>query len=110
MREPRLCSNPSIFHPSTNWRMYRFASSGEMAPRTQKITFGPGWSGVCMVGRRAVGWAGRQGDGVSNDDFVIANEDFLYEKPKNMLTFRHVKGICRRPQSSEESGQRFGEA
>src|SRR5258706_13546153 len=83
---------------------------GVMAPRTQKITFGPGWSGVCMVGRRAVGWAGRQGDGVSNDDFVIANEDFLYEKPKNMLTFRHVKGICRRPQSSEESGQRFGEA
>ncbi len=47
---------------------------------------------------------------MSNDDFVIANEDFLYEKPKNMLTFRHVKGICRRPQSSEESGQRFGEA
>ncbi len=83
---------------------------GVMAPRTQKITFGPGWSGVCMVGRRAVGWAGRQGDGVSNDDFVIANEDFLHEKPKNMLTFRHVKGICRRPQSSEESGQRFGEA
>jgi RNA-directed DNA polymerase len=67
---------------------------GPLAPRTQKITFGPGWSGVCMVGRRAVGWASRQGDGVSNDDFIIANEDFLHEKPKNMLTFRYVKGIC----------------
>jgi len=31
---------------------------------------------------------------VSNDDFIIANEDFLHEKPKNMLTFRYVKGIC----------------
>src|SRR6266404_266578 len=30
MREPRLCSSPSIFHPSTNRRMYRFASNGEM--------------------------------------------------------------------------------
>src|SRR6478752_1561350 len=30
MREPRLCSSPSIFHPSTNRRMYIFASSGEM--------------------------------------------------------------------------------
>src|SRR5580704_1642605 len=29
MREPRLRSSPSIFHPSTNRRMYRFASSGE---------------------------------------------------------------------------------
>jgi hypothetical protein len=74
--------------------MYRLARSGLLAPRTQKITFGPGWSGVCMVGRRAVGWASRQGDGVSNDDFIIANEDFLHEKPKNMLTFRYVKGIC----------------
>jgi RNA-directed DNA polymerase len=64
---------------------------GVLAPRTQKITFGPGWSGVCMVGRRAVGWASRQGDGVSNDDFIIANEDFLHEKPKNMLTFRYSR-------------------
>jgi hypothetical protein len=47
---------------------------------------------------------------MSNDDFVITNEDFLHEKAKNTLTFRHVKGTCRRPQSSEESGQRFGEA
>jgi len=33
-----------------------------MAPRTQKITFGLGWGGARMVGRRVVGWAGRQGD------------------------------------------------
>src|SRR4029077_17809085 len=30
MRVPRLCSRPSIFHPSTNRRMYRLASSGEI--------------------------------------------------------------------------------
>src|SRR5271166_5490701 len=30
MREPRLRSSPSFFHPSTNRRMYRFASNGEM--------------------------------------------------------------------------------
>ena len=30
MREPRRCSSPSIFHPSTNRRMYRFASNGEI--------------------------------------------------------------------------------
>src|SRR5262244_1811535 len=30
MRVPRLRSSPSIFHPSTNRRMYRLASSGEI--------------------------------------------------------------------------------
>ena len=30
MREPRLCSSPSIFHPSTSRRMYRFARRGEI--------------------------------------------------------------------------------
>src|SRR5271168_2669007 len=30
MREPRRCSSPSFFHPSTNRRMYIFASNGEM--------------------------------------------------------------------------------
>ena len=30
MRVPRLRSSPSIFHPSTNRRMYRFASNGEI--------------------------------------------------------------------------------
>ena len=30
MRLPRLRSSPSFFHPNTNRRMYRFASSGEM--------------------------------------------------------------------------------
>src|SRR6202030_2616746 len=30
IREPRLRSSPSIFHPNTNRRMYIFASNGEM--------------------------------------------------------------------------------
>src|SRR6266404_5028391 len=30
MREPRLSSRPSFFHPNTNRRIYRFASSGEI--------------------------------------------------------------------------------
>src|SRR5204863_4223749 len=30
MRVPRLRSSPSFFHPSTNRRMYRFASNGEI--------------------------------------------------------------------------------
>jgi hypothetical protein len=31
MREPRLRSSPSIFHPNTNRRMYRLAGSGDVA-------------------------------------------------------------------------------
>jgi len=41
---------------------------------------------------------------------VIADEDFLDEKPQDALAFRYVEGIRRRPKSSEERGQRFSEA
>jgi hypothetical protein len=33
---------------------------------------------------------------VSDDDLVIADEDFLDEKPQDALPFRHVEGIRRR--------------
>jgi hypothetical protein len=47
---------------------------------------------------------------VPNDDFVIADEDVLDEKPQDPLAFRYVEDIRRRPQSREECGQRFSEA
>jgi hypothetical protein len=33
---------------------------------------------------------------VPDDDLVIADEDFLDEKPQDTLTFRHSEGIRRR--------------
>jgi len=47
---------------------------------------------------------------VPDDDLVIADEDFLDEKPQDALAFRYVDSICRRAQSSEECSQRFSEA
>src|SRR6516162_4305461 len=55
MRLPRRHSSPSFFHPSTNRRIYRFASSGEITPLTQKITsslsdvFRAGESSRCLI-------------------------------------------------------------
>ena len=81
-----------------------------MAPRTQKITFDAGHDSVGTFGRRAVPWSRGQGNAVADDDLVIADEDFLDEKPQDALAFRYVEGIRRRPKSSEERGQRFSEA
>jgi hypothetical protein len=33
---------------------------------------------------------------VPDNDLVIADEDFLDEKPQDALVFRYVEGICRR--------------
>ena len=80
-----------------------------MAPRTQKITFDAGHDSVGTFGRRAVPWSRGQGNAVAVD-LVIADEDFLDEKPQDALAFRYVEGIRRRPKSSEERGQRFSQA
>lgn len=80
-----------------------------MAPRTQKITFDPG----CRAARRLGGLAitsGGHGDGMPDDDLVIANEDFFDEKPQDTLALQCVDGLRRRPQSHKECGQRFCEA
>jgi hypothetical protein len=37
-----------------------------------------------------------QGNAVADDDPVIADEHFFDEKPQDTLSFRYVKGICRR--------------
>jgi hypothetical protein len=81
-----------------------------MAPRTQKITFDAGHDSVGTFGRRAAPWSRGQGNAVADDDLVIADKDFLDEKPQDALAFRYVEGIRRRPKSSEERGQRFSEA
>jgi hypothetical protein len=47
---------------------------------------------------------------VPDDDLVIADEDFLDEKPQDALAFQYVEGPRRRPQSRKERGQRFSEA
>src|SRR5262245_21596581 len=110
MREPRLCSSPSIFHPSTNRRMYRFASSGETAPRTQKITLRSRQCSVRTAGCRAVARCHGQRDAVPDDNLVVADEDFLDEKPQDALAFQYVEGPRRRSESRKERGQRFSEA
>jgi len=100
----------SVMEGAKEWVPEQGTPQGAVvAPRTQKITFRFGWGSVRRACWRPVDWADRQGDGVSNDDFVIANEDFLHEKPKDTLTFQHVKCIRRRSQPSEERRQRFGE-
>ena len=48
MRVPRLRSSPSIFHPSTNRRMYKFASNGEMGTLRDAAPFIPGFRRACL--------------------------------------------------------------
>ena len=45
-----------------------------------------------------------------DDDLVVADEDFLDEKPQDALAFQYVEGPRGRPQSRKERGQRFSEA
>ena len=45
-----------------------------------------------------------------DDDLVIADEDFLDEKPQDALAFQYVEDPRRRPQSRKERGQRFSKA
>ena len=45
-----------------------------------------------------------------DDDLIVANEDFLDEKPQDALAFQYVEGPRRRSQSRKERGQRFSEA
>jgi hypothetical protein len=54
-----------------------------------------GAGSVRTLGARAVASRG-QGNAVSDDDLVIADEDFLDEKSQDALAFRYVEGICRR--------------
>ena len=64
-----------------------FAKSGLMAPRTQKITFGSRRRGVYAPVRGIIAGSVGQWDAVPDDDFVIADENFLDEKPHDALAF-----------------------
>src|ERR1700736_6248670 len=81
-----------------------------MAPRTQKVTLRSRQCSVRTAGWRAVSRCHGQRDAVPDDDLVVADEDFLDEKPQDALAFQYVEGPRRRPQSRKERGQRFSEA
>src|SRR5258708_1546127 len=83
---------------------------GVMAPRTQKVTLRSRQWSVRTAGWRAVARCHGQRDAVPDDDLVVADEDFLDEKPQDALAFQYLEGPRRRPQSRKERGQRFSEA
>ena len=60
---------------------------GVMAPRTQKITFGSRRRGDYAPVRGTIARSVGQGDAVPDDDFVVADENFLDEKPHDALAF-----------------------
>ena len=63
----------------------RLLSSGERAPRTQKVTLRSRQWRVRTAGWRAVARCHGQRDAVPDDDLVVADEDFLDEKPQDAL-------------------------
>jgi hypothetical protein len=63
------------------------ASSGLMAPRTQKITFGSRRRSVYAPVRGTIARSVGQRDAVPDDDFVVADENLLDEKPHDALAF-----------------------
>jgi hypothetical protein len=87
-----------------------FASKGEMAPRTQKITFSLAQDGVRASDYRTLARNCGQRDAVPDDDLVIADENILDEKPQDALAFCYIESRGRRAQASEECAQRFGQA
>src|SRR6516162_9619958 len=58
-----------------------------MAPRTQKITFGSWRRGVYAPVRGTIARSVGQRDAVPDDDFVVADENFLDQKPHDALAF-----------------------
>jgi RNA-directed DNA polymerase len=60
---------------------------GVRAPRTQKITFGSRWRGVYAPVRGTIARSVRQRDAVPDNYFIIADENFLDEKPHDALAF-----------------------
>jgi RNA-directed DNA polymerase len=58
-----------------------------MAPRTQKITFGSRRRGVYAPVRGTIARSVGQRDAVPDDYFIVADENFLDEKPHDTLAF-----------------------
>ena len=60
---------------------------GVMAPRTQKITFGSRRRGVYGPVRGTIARSVGQRNAVPDDYFIVADENFLDEKPYDALAF-----------------------
>src|SRR5580700_11805096 len=60
---------------------------GPLAPRTQKITFGSRRRGVYGPVRGTIARSVGQRDAVPDDHFIVADENFLDEKPHDTLAF-----------------------
>src|SRR6516162_11128101 len=95
MRLPRRHSSPSFFHPSTNRRIYRFASSGESTPLTQKVISGRGATFGAPRARRHAVRRRRRGnrDAMPDNDGVVADQDLLDDEAHDVLPFDDVKRI-----------------
>src|SRR5258708_17372128 len=83
---------------------------GVAAPRTQKVTLRSRQWSVRTAGWRAVARCHGQRDAVPDDDLVVADEDFLDEKPQDSLAFQYLDGPRLRPQSRKERGHRVSAA
>src|SRR5258708_21740952 len=54
-------------------------------------------------------WSGWKGNGVPDDDFVVADQDLLDQQSDHALTLDYVERFGRRAQTGEKRGQWFSE-
>ncbi len=54
-------------------------------------------------------WCGWKGNGVPDDDSVVADQDLLDQQSNHALTLDYVESFGRRAQAGEKRGQRFSE-
>src|SRR6266404_2401364 len=54
-------------------------------------------------------WSGWKGNGVPDDDFVVADQDLLDQQSGHALTLDYVESFGGRAQTGEKRGQRFSE-
>ena len=87
------------------------ASNGLITPRTQKVTSAVGASRTAtrLWFAASGGGLGRDGNGVTDHDPIIPDEDLLDQQPYNLLAIMDVDGLRRRPEPAEKRGERFGE-
>src|SRR5712692_8346413 len=88
------------------------AATGEITPRTQKVT-STAWSVMGAAGScRAAMRRGRQagGDAVADDDSVIANEDVFDDEAHDSLALNDVERISSAAQTAEERRESLGKA
>src|SRR6202035_4111313 len=54
-------------------------------------------------------WSGGKGNGMPDDDFVVADQDLLDQQSDDALTLDYVESFGGRAQTGEKRGQRFSE-